>query len=98
MIEGIDAGALFADRAYDTDAIIEQALVAGMEIVIPSKKNRKNPRKHDEYLYRLRHLVENAFLALKRWRGIATRYAKNAASFLAAVHIRCLAIWSSVRT
>ncbi|MBN8708138.1 MAG: transposase, partial [Verrucomicrobia bacterium] len=42
-----------------------------------------------------RHLVENTFLHLKRWRGIATRYTKNAASFLAAVHIRCLAIWLS---
>jgi len=37
-------------------------------------------------------LVENAFLYLKRWRGIATRYAKNAASFLAAIHIRCIAL------
>ncbi|MBN8709745.1 MAG: transposase, partial [Verrucomicrobia bacterium] len=44
---------------------------------------------------KLRHLVENTFLHLKRWRGIATRYTKNAASFLAAVHIRCLAIWLS---
>ncbi len=33
---------------------------------------------------------------LKRWRGIATRYAKNTASFLAAVHIRCVAIWCAV--
>ncbi|MDR3349941.1 MAG: IS5/IS1182 family transposase, partial [Acidaminococcales bacterium] len=40
--------------------------------------------------------VENAFLALKRWRGIATRYAKNTASFLPAVQVRCIAIWSSV--
>ncbi len=30
---------------------------------------------------KLRRLVENAFLALKQWRGIATRYAKNSASF-----------------
>ena len=50
-------------------------------------------REYDEHLYKLRHLVENAFLLLKRWRGIATRYAKNAASFAAAVQIRCIAIW-----
>ncbi|MEQ1838108.1 MAG: IS5/IS1182 family transposase, partial [Candidatus Nitrotoga sp.] len=36
------------------------------------------------------------FLHLKRWRGIATRYAKCTASFLAAVHIRCIALWASV--
>ena len=35
-----------------------------------------------EHLYKLRHLVENAFLHLKRWRGIATRYAKNLSSFV----------------
>jgi transposase len=35
--------------------------------------------------------VENAFMHLKRWRGIATRYAKNLASFRAAVQIRCIA-------
>ena len=44
----------------------------------------------------IRHLVENAFLWLKRWRGIATRYAKNTSSFLSAVHIRCIAIWLAV--
>ncbi|MCI8813012.1 MAG: transposase, partial [Oscillibacter sp.] len=54
---------------------------------------RKHLREYDEYLYKLRHLVENAFLLLKRWRGIAMRYAKNAASFVAAVQIRCIAIW-----
>ncbi len=27
---------------------------------------------YDEYLYKLRHLVENAFRLLKRWRGIDT--------------------------
>ena len=32
---------------------------------------------YNEYLYKLRHLVENCFLALKRWRGIATRYARR---------------------
>ena len=96
LIEGIDALYLFADRAYDTNAIIKAALSAGMQVVIPPKKNRKEQRGYDEYLYRLRHLVENAFLMLKRWRGIATRYAKNTDSFLAAVHIRCIAIWTKV--
>jgi transposase len=96
LIEGIDADVLLADRAYDTNAIINAAVAAGMQVVIPPKKNRKEQREYDEYLYTLRHLVENAFLMLKRWRGIATRYAKNSASFLAAVHIRCIAIWAKI--
>jgi transposase len=98
LIEGFDAEALLADRAYDTDSIIALAKAAGMQVVIPPKKNRKEQREYDEHLYKLRHLVENAFLYLKRWRGIATRYAKNADSFLAAVQIRCIAMWVKVLT
>ena len=96
LIEGLNAEQLIADRGYDTNAIVEQATKHGMEVVIPSKKNRKQTRVYDKDLYKLRHLVENAFLHLKRWRGIATRYAKNTASFLAAVHIRCIAIWAAI--
>jgi len=84
---------LLADKGYDVNAIIASAESTGMKIVIPPKKNRKEQRKYDKDLYKLRHLVENAFLKLKQWRGIATRYAKNSDSFLAAVRIRCIAIW-----
>jgi len=87
---------LIADKGYDSDEIVGLAGSAGMQAVIPPKRNRKELREHDEYLYRLRHLVENAILLLKQWRGIATRYAKNTASFLAAVHIRCIAIWVKI--
>ena len=96
LIEGITAEALLADRGYDTNEIIAYATSAGMEVVIPPKKNRKEKRDYDEYLYRIRHLVENAFLALKRWRGIATRYAKTSDGFIAAVLVRCIAIWASI--
>jgi len=95
-MEGIDADHLIADKGYDTDAILELAQARGMNVVIPPKKNRTVQRPYDEDLYKARHLVENAFLMLKRWRGIATRYAKNSTSFLAAVHIRCLALWLAI--
>jgi Transposase and inactivated derivatives len=87
---------LLADRGYDSNAVIEQAGLQGMSPVIPPKKNRKEQRDYDKDLYKARHLVENAFLYLKQWRGIATRYAKNAASFLAAVQIRCLFLWATI--
>ena len=98
LIEGISAEILLADRGYDTNAILAYAASAGMETVIPPKKNRKEQRQYDEYLYKLRHLVENCFLVLKRWRGIATRYAKTSDAFLAAVQVRCIAIWAAIRT
>jgi transposase len=94
LIEGLDALALLADKGYDTDAIVAAAEAQHMKVVIPPKKNRKVQRDYDKELYRKRHLVENAFCELKRWRGIATRYAKRLSSFLAAVQIRCLAIWA----
>ena len=96
LIEGLDAENLLADRGYDSDEIINQAKSQQMATVIPPRSNRKDQRFYDKDLYKLRHLVENAFLHLKRWRGIATRYAKNTASFLAAVHIRCIAIWATI--
>ena len=93
-MNGVDADYLLADRGYDSDAIVNKIENQSMEVVIPPRKNRKTLRKYDEDLYKIRHLVENAFLHLKRWRGIATRYAKNTASFIAAVQIRCIALWS----
>ena len=96
LIEGMTAQHLLADKGYDSDAVVEQAQAQGMAAEIPPRKNRKVLRDYDKAIYKLRHLVENAFLHLKRWRGIATRYAKNTASFLAAVHIRCIALWAHI--
>ena len=96
LIEGLTAEYLLADKGYDTNDIIDQAIAQGINPIIPPKKNRTLTREYDKDLYRLRHLVENAFLHLKRWRGIATRYAKNTASFLAAIQIRCIALWARI--
>ena len=96
LIEGIDADYLLADKGYDSDKIIEKAKEGGMTPVIPPRRSRTNSRGYDKYLYKLRHLVENAFLKMKHWRGIATRYTKRTDSFLAAVQIRCIALWAKI--
>jgi transposase len=57
---------------------------------IPPRRNRTHQRAYARYLYHWRHWVENVFMRLKGWRAIATRYAKNAQSVLAAVQIRRL--------
>ncbi len=87
---------LLGDKGYDSDAIVAKVKAQGATAVIPPRKNRKQPREYDKDIYKLRHLVENAFLHLKRWRGIATRYAKNLSSFVAAVQIRCLVLWLAI--
>ena len=96
LIEGLTAENLLADKGYDSNEIIDAAKEQGMSVVIPPKKNRTEQRAYDKHLYKYRHLVENAFMHLKRWRGIATRYAKNTASFLAAVQIRCIVLWAAI--
>ncbi len=94
LIAGIAAKYLLADRGYDTNAIVAEAEARGMEPVIPPRRHLKEPRSYDRALYKLRHLVENSFLDFKQWRAVATRYAKNEASFLAICQIRALVIWS----
>ena len=96
LIKNTGARGLIADRGYDSDKIVQNAENLGMEVVIPPRKNRKVQRKYDKNAYKIRRLVENAFLHLKRWRGIATRYCKNLSSFLSAVQIRCLAVWGNI--
>lgn len=96
MIDGIDAQFLLADRGYDSNEILDKAKLAGCVAVIPPKRNRKKQRDYDKNICRLRHLVENAFLHLKRWRGIATRYAKTVSAFAAAVQVRCIALWLKI--
>jgi len=93
LIDGICANKLLADKGYDANKIIEQAQSNGMEVVIPPKSNRIIQREYDKELYKKRHIVENAFLWFKRWRGIATRYCKNSLSYLASVQIRCISLW-----
>lgn len=95
-MDGFQVEYVLGDKGYDSDAIVAKAEAQGAKAVIPPRKNRKQSREYDKDIYKLRHLVENAFLHLKRWRGIATRYAKNLSSFVAAVQIRCLALWLAI--
>ena len=96
LIEGIDAECLLADKAYDTNEIMASVRDLGMEPVIPPKSNRKDKRSYDRALYKLRHLMENGFLEFKQWRGVATRYAKRTASYLASCQLRAVMIWSKL--
>ena len=96
LIDGIAAEHLLADRGYDTNKVLAMARERGMTPVIPPKRNRKVAREYDEVLYQARHLVENGFERFKAWRGVATRYAKTAAAYLAICQIRALAIWAKL--
>lgn len=94
LLPGIEAKAILADKAYDADErVIEPLLATGKEIVIPPKKNRTETRTFDKELYKARHLIENFFCNLKKFRAIATRYDKTARNFLAAIQLVSVTIW-----
>ena len=96
LIDGFPAECLLADKGYDTNEMLAAAAERGMAAVIPPRRSRRERREYDRDLYRARHLVENGFCNLKQWRGVATRYAKKAASFLANCQIRAIALWAKV--
>jgi transposase len=87
-------GTIFmADKAYVAKAIRKLIEEKGGKVCIPPKTNEKEPWECDYVQYKERHLVENFFLKLKQYRGIATRYAKLASRFLAFVQLACCRIW-----
>ncbi len=94
LLPDMEAEMLIADKAFDADErVINPLTAAGKTAVIPSKANRKQPRKLDRHQYGARHLIENFFARLKQYRAIATRYDKTARNFLAAVHLAASVIW-----
>ena len=84
---------LLADKAYDSNAIRQQAQEQDVWANIPPKQNRKGAFVFSAFLYRYRNLVERFFNKLKQFRGIATRYDKNPDNFLAAIKLVSARIW-----
>jgi transposase len=92
LMLGRQAGAVIADKAYDSDGVVGAAKRQGAEAVIPSRKNRKGPREYDEHLYKERKKVEWFINLLKQYRRVATRYEKTARNFLGFVHVASIMI------
>ena len=84
---------ILADKAYDSDGLIKFLEERGVSHCIPSKANRKCPRRLDKRRYKKRHRVENAFQRLKEFRAIATRYEKHRENFLGIVTLGAILAW-----
>jgi transposase len=84
---------LLADKAYDSNAIRQQAQEQDVWANIPPRSNRKGTFVFSAFLYRYRNLVERFFNKLKQYRGIATRYDKTPENFLAAITLVSARIW-----
>ena len=84
---------VIADKAYDSNAIREQVSMCGANAVIPSNSSRKVRIEHDAHLYKERHLVENFFQFIKRYRRVGTRYEMSARNYAGMVMIACILQW-----
>ena len=94
LLPEVMADTVLADKGYDADdRVIEPLQAQGKTVVIPPRRNRKQPREYDKELYKARHLIENFFARLKHYRAIATRYDKRGANFLGAVYLAASVIW-----
>ena len=87
LLDGIDAGAVVADRGYDADCLVAQIEVGGAAAVIPPKSNRTVQRSYDANLYADRNKIERLFGRLKHYRRVATRYEKLGRNYLAMVYV-----------
>ena len=84
--------ALIADRAYDANRLIRTLNIAGVEPVIPPKRNRKKRRLYNKELYKERNIIERLIGRLKQFRRVATRYDKTQNSYLAFISLAALLI------
>jgi len=82
-----------ADKGYDGDALRELIATAGMEAVIPSKRNRRVSIPHDSLAYKERNRIERCFNKLKHFRHIATRFDRCDIYFLSFLFIASTLLW-----
>jgi transposase len=87
LLEGVPFEVAIGDKGFDSDAVVDLIEGQGAEAVIPSRKNRTQPREYDRERYKDRNLVERFWNKIKHYRRIATRYEKTARNFLGFIQV-----------
>ena len=93
LIQGLGAQAVVADKAYDSNALLEYISAQGAVAVIPPRAQRKEQRSYDRELYKARNLVERFFNRIKQFRRIATRYEKLTRNYFSMLNLVCAFLW-----
>ena len=92
LVKGVNFDGLIADKAFDSNAIIDDLNERGAKIVISQHSRRSRPLPLDRELYKWRHLIENFFCKLKDFKRIAMRADKTDESFSAIIHLAAAVI------
>ena len=85
--------AVIADKGYDSDPLRMLLAAQQVEVVIPSRRNRKRQRDYDQLRYKERNIVERFINRIKWYRRIFTRYEKLARRYMAFLHFAATLIW-----
>jgi transposase len=93
LLEGQAAGAVLADKAYDSNALRALITRMGATAVIPSNRTRKVIIPHDAGIYKLRNRIERCFNRLKHFRRFATRYDRGSIHFTGFTYLAAAMIW-----
>lgn len=93
LIEQAKGEHFIADKGYNSVEIITKLKEKKITPVIPTKSNSLQPREIDRHIYKERHLVENFFCKIKRYRRVATRYEKTATNFLGFILFASIRVW-----
>ena len=85
---------VIADKGYNSDKLREFIEASGSKSHIPRRVNSKEGNSEMDWcLYKYRHLVENAFGKIKKYRAIATRYDKLARNYFSCVALAFAFMW-----
>ena len=94
LIKDVEFGGLIADKAFDSNWIIEDMNQRKAKIVISQHPRRTKPLDIDKDIYKWRHLIENFFGKLKEFKRIAMRSDKTDSSFEAMIYLATAVIHS----
>lgn len=81
------AGAVIADKGFDSSDFVAWIEAHEAEVVIPSRRTNTVQRRIDANLYADRNKIERFFGRIKHYRRIATRYEKTSRNYLAFLHV-----------
>ena len=83
---------LLGDKGYDADWLRDELKARGVRVGIPARSGRNRPATRNRKLSKKRCRIEIAFVRLKDWRGISTRYARCGDLSLSAITLAATAI------
>ena len=88
LLNWLQTKVLLADKAYDSDKIVQASKKHGLQFIITCQvDHKKDQRVLNQYRYKARHLIKNLFQRKKIFCRVATRFDRLDVTFLGFVHI-----------